>query len=83
MTQEDLLIATTVGEIGTIKLASILKKRYNCKYIAHFHDPIKHAKMNVINMIGNLMHRSEKTERDYLINVDYVVTCVIRILKHY
>lgn len=75
LTQEDLLIATTVGEIGTIKLASILKKRYDCKYIAHFHDPIKHAQMNGYKYDWKPHASREKTERDYLINVDYVVTC--------
>ena len=75
LTQEDLLIATSVGEIGTLKLASILKKLYNCKYIAHLHDPVKHAKMNGYKYDWKPHASREKTERNYLINADYVVTC--------
>lgn len=72
---DDILIATTGGELGTLKLAHKLKSKINCKYLINYHDPIDFTKINekVIPHKGYYILRDSKEEK-YLRNVDYVVT---------
>ena len=76
-TEKDIVIATTVGELGTLHLGFEMKMRYGCKYVIHFHDPIKHAIVNG-EKYGKypLPYASrEKYEEKYVLNADRIVTC--------
>lgn len=43
---DDIVFATTGGELGCVKLAGLLKKHTGCKCIINFHDPINYTKVN-------------------------------------
>ena len=73
--KDDILFATSGGELGNIKLASILKERIGCKYVANFRDPINYSLVNGLK-IDNKFHISrEKQEAKYLRNADLIITC--------
>lgn len=75
--KNDTVIATTVGELGTLKLGLYMKRKYNTKYIIHFHDPVKHALVNG-KKYGkySLPYASrEKFEKTYVLNADKIITC--------
>ena len=83
-TEKDIVIATTVGELGTLHLGYEMKKRYGCKFVIHFHDPIKHAFVNG-KKYGKypLPYASrEKYEEKYVLNADRIVTCCDTFLKY-
>lgn len=46
VTEDDLLFATTGGELACIKLAALLKQRANCKMIINFRDPVQGSHLN-------------------------------------
>ncbi|EJP74536.1 MULTISPECIES: glycosyltransferase [Campylobacter] len=70
----DILFATSGGELGMIKLGSLLKQRYNCKLIVNFHDPIAYSKVCGLK-IDNRFHISrEKSEKKYLEQTDMIIT---------
>lgn len=73
----DIVIATTVGELGTLKAGLLMKRKYGCRYVLHFHDPIKHALVNG-HKYGKypLPYASrEKYEKRYIENADMIITC--------
>ncbi len=73
----DVALATTVGELGTLKVGYLLKTLYDMEYIVHLHDPIKHADVNGYKY-GKfpLPYASrEKYERVYLLSADKIITC--------
>ena len=41
--KEDIVLATSGGEMGTLYLASLLKKNLGCKALINLHDPIVHT----------------------------------------
>lgn len=74
MRKEDLVFATSGGELGCIKLASKLKDEVGCKLIVNLHDPVDYTlvsnrKINRLPHVGR-----EGQERKYLKNADLVVT---------
>lgn len=74
ITKKDFLFATSGGELGPIKLASLLKEEIGCKVIINFHDPLSYSIIDGLK-INNKFHVSrEKQEAKYLKNVDLVIT---------
>lgn len=75
--KEDVFLATTVGELGMLHVGNAVKNMYGSKFYIHFHDPIKHAKVNGLKY-GQypLPYASrEKYENEYVNNADKIFTC--------
>lgn len=72
--KEDIIFATSGGELGPIKLGSLLKHKIDCKFVIDFHDPIDYTLVNN-RIIDNKFHVSrEKQEEKYLSNADLIIT---------
>lgn len=73
---DDLIIATSGGEMGTLYLASLLHMNIGCKAILNLHDPIVHTQLE-----GEYSYESkypvparDKSERKIFKSVNYIVT---------
>lgn len=79
--KDDLLIATSGGELGMIILAHKLKKNRACKFIIHFHDPLSYTTINGIflDYIKTRLHHvnRDKAEAFYLKSADAIITSSI------
>jgi glycosyltransferase involved in cell wall biosynthesis len=74
ITKDDVVFATSGGELGTIKLGSILAKFIGCKFIVNFRDPLDFSMVNG-KKLSNLPHISrERVEYKYLKNSDLIIT---------
>lgn len=72
--KEDLVFATSGGELGCIKLGSQLKGIVGCKLVVNLHDPVDYTLVSN-RKINRLPHVSrEEQERKYLKNADLVIT---------
>jgi hypothetical protein len=72
--KEDYIFATSGGELGCIKLGSMLKDCVGCKFVVNLHDPVDYTRVGG-QKINNLPHVGrEGQERKYLQNADMVVT---------
>lgn len=73
--KNDIIFATSGGELGNIKLASILKDKIGCKYVVNFRDPIAYSLVNGLRIDNKFHFSREKQEKKYLINADLIITC--------
>lgn len=74
VTREDLVMATSGGELGCIKLASILKNKIGCRTVVNLHDPIAYSKVEG-RKINKIFHASrEAQEYKYLKEMDLIIT---------
>lgn len=71
---DDIIFATSGGELACIKLGSLLKKRTDCKLIVNFHDPIDYTYIGDKKICGAFHISRENTILKYLSVVDYVIT---------
>ena len=70
----DLVFATSGGELGTLKLAALLKSETGCTAVLNFRDPLEYALCHNL-LIDNSYHVSrEKSEKKYLSAADLLVT---------
>lgn len=76
ITKEDIVLATSGGEMGTLYLASLLKKKIGCKAILNLHDPIVHTLLE-----GEYSYKSrypvpnrDASEKKLFKQVDAVIT---------
>lgn len=76
ITDKDVVIATSGGEMGTLYLVSLLKKKVGCKCILNLHDPIVHTLLE-----GEYSYKSrypvpsrDKSEKLIFENVDSIIT---------
>jgi len=74
ITKDDIVFATSGGELGMIKLASLLKKEINCKFIVNFHDPIAYSLVNGLKLNKKFHISREKQEKKYLSNANLIIT---------
>ena len=72
--KEDMVFATSGGELGSIKLGSLLQKEIGCKFVVNFHDPLSYSIVDGLK-INNKFHVSrEHQEAKYLRNADLIIT---------
>lgn len=72
--KEDILFATTGGELGTLKLATLLKNKIGCKIVFNFRDPLVYALCHG-KKIDNKFHVSrERLEKKYIYKADLIIT---------
>lgn len=72
--EADILFATSGGDLGTIKLASLISEKIGCKFVANFRDPISFTTVNGIRFYNNLHVRRDRYEKKYLQNSDLIIT---------
>lgn len=72
--KEELIFATSGGELACIKLGSLLKSRTGCRFVVNLHDPVDYTRV-FRRKINSIPHVSrEGQERRYLANADLVIT---------
>lgn len=71
---DDIIFATSGGELACIKLGSLLKERIGCKFIVNFHDPVDYSYVGNKKTCGFFHVNRENAILKYLYNVDYVIT---------
>jgi len=72
--KEDIIFATSGGELGTIKLGSLLKKEIGCKFVINFRDPLDYSVVNGLKLDNKFHISREKQEHKYLKNSDLIIT---------
>lgn len=71
---DDILIATSGGELGGIKLGSLLKEKRKCKFVVNFQDPLNYGYMNGLRKGTRLHVDRKKVHEKYIINSDLILT---------
>jgi glycosyltransferase involved in cell wall biosynthesis len=72
--KEDTIFATSGGELGMIKLGSLLKNEIGCKFIVNFHDPLDYSIVNDLRLDKKIHVNREEQEKKYLKNSDLIIT---------
>jgi glycosyltransferase involved in cell wall biosynthesis len=72
--KEDVVFATSGGELGMIKIGSLLKNEIGCKFIVNFHDPLDYSIVNDLRLDKKFHVNREKQEKKYLKNSDLIIT---------
>lgn len=62
---KDIVFCMAGGELSTIKLGSILKKKIGCKFVINLHDPILFTSVED-EYIGSLASKIPQRSRDYI-----------------
>jgi glycosyltransferase involved in cell wall biosynthesis len=74
ITKNDILFSTSGGELGMIKLGSLLKNKINCKFIINYHDPLDYSLVNGLKLNNKFHINREIQEQKYLQNSDLIIT---------
>ena len=74
ITKEDIVFATSGGELGMIKLGSLLKDEVACKFVANFRDPLNYGYMNGLRRDKKPHVGREKAHEKYILNADLIIT---------
>lgn len=74
VSNEDIVFATSGGELACIKIASMLKRKKKCKFVINFRDPIDYSYIEEKKTCGYFHVSREKTILKYLSDVDLVIT---------
>lgn len=74
ITKNDVVFTTSGGELGMIKLGSLLKDKIGCKFIVNFHDPLDYSLVHGLKLDEKFHVSREKQEHKYLKNSDLIVT---------
>lgn len=70
----DIVFSTSGGELGCIKLGSLLRSTIGCKHVVNFHDPLDYSLVNG-KIIDHRFHVSrERSEFKYLRDADLIIT---------
>lgn len=72
--KDDIIFATSGGELGMIKLGSLLKKEINCKFVVNFRDPLNYGYMNGLRRDKKIHIGREKAHKKYITNADLILT---------
>lgn len=72
--KEDLIFATTGGELGCIKVASYMKRQTGCKAIINFHDPVDYTHIGSIKTCGKWHVSRDNLVSKYISGVDGIIT---------
>jgi len=71
---DDILFATSGGELAGIKLASLLKTHTNCRFVINLHDPVDYTLVAGLKIDRKPHVSRERQERKYFGNTDMVIT---------
>lgn len=71
---DDIIFATSGGELACIKLGSLLKKKIGCKFVINFRDPVDYSYVGNKKTCGFFHVSRENAILKYLSNADYVIT---------
>lgn len=74
ITKNDVVFTTSGGELGMIKLGSLLKDTIGCKFVVNFHDPLDYSLVHGLRLDEKFHVSREKQEQKYLENSDLIVT---------
>jgi len=72
--KENIIFATSGGELGMIKLGSLLKNKIGCKFVVNFRDPLDYSIVNGLKLDKKFHVSREKQEQKYLENSDLIIT---------
>jgi len=72
--KEDIVFATSGGELGMIKLGSLLKDKIDCSFIVNFRDPLDYSLVHNLKLNQKFHVSREKQEQKYLRNSDLIIT---------
>lgn len=72
--KEDILFATSGGELGMIKLGSLLKEAIDCKFVINFRDPLNYGYMNGLRRDKKPHIGREKAHEKYMNNAELILT---------
>jgi glycosyltransferase involved in cell wall biosynthesis len=75
--QKDLVFATSGGELGMIKLGSLLKYELNCKFVVNFRDPLDYSLVHGRKLNNKFHINREKKEKKYLENSNLIIASSI------
>ena len=70
----DVIVATSGGELGMLKLAMKLHAKIGCTYIANLHDPIDYSVINGNRIDGKFHVSRESSIKKILSSADSIVT---------
>jgi len=74
ITKEDIIFATSGGELGMIKLGSLLKDAIHCKFVVNFRDPLNYGYMDGLRRDKKPHIGREKAHEKYITNSDLILT---------
>lgn len=72
--EDDVVFATSGGELGCLKLGSLLKKALGCKLVLNLHDPINYTYVHGVKRDKKFHVSREGSERRLLSLCDKIVT---------
>lgn len=74
MSRNDIVFASTGGELGTVKLASLLKKYSGCKLVVNYRDPMQAATYWELKIDKKFHVNRDKAEKKYISEADLILT---------
>lgn len=74
ISSQDIVLSTSGGELGMIKLGSMLKAALGCRFLASLHDPLDYGYMNGLRKNKKPHVGRELAQKKYLPNADLIVT---------
>ena len=74
ITKDDIVFSTSGGELGMVKLGSLLKKEMDCKFVINFRDPINYGYMNGLRRDKKFHIGRVKAHEKYMKNADLILT---------
>lgn len=72
--KDDIVFSTSGGELGMIKLGSLLKTKTCCKFVVNFRDPLNYGYMNELRRDKKPHIGREKSHEKYISNADLILT---------
>jgi len=72
--KKDIIFATSGGELGMIKLGSLLKNKIGCKFVVNFHDPLNYGYMNGLRRDIKPHIGRVKAQEKYISNANLILT---------
>ena len=72
--KEDVIFATSGGELGMIKVGSLLKAKIGCRFLVNYHDPLDYSLVHSVKINRKFHVSREKIEYKYLLNSDVIFT---------
>ena len=73
ITKDDIVFATSGGELGMIKLGSLLKDKIGCTFVVNFHDPLDYSLVHGLKLNNKFHISREAQEKKYLKNSDIII----------